>query len=589
MLVTSFKGMNKKSRAEILSIPRGESSRRELTIMNPYRYFMLVKKLVDNEAKINSYFPSSPYSLSFPTNSASLVSRALMPSSSSVLFYQQEMLKRSIGKNVVLKLDVNNFYQSIYTHAIEWAFVGKDDAKRVWAKDIKTGVVVDGYELGKSLDENVMHSQDDETHGIPVGPDTSFFIGELLLCRVDYEIQSRYPDLKGCRYYDDYTFFLDNVSQAKELLKYVQTVMRRYGLDVNERKVEIKSVPCSMVDNTMKEVLPYKGLVSVSPSTLLGYFDTVWYLAEQNPKKKHTIFKYALKTLLAKSFSSVWDVSNQELLHTLLLKTISIDPMIIPIVYLLFQEKNTHFVDLVSVATCLKEVLLERTHYQHHAEIAWALWMVNRYSVPITKSVLFNILNLNNSICTLQVLAYLEKPSYASLKHDDGIKDKMSEIESSFSDETLYGPQWLLLYEGTIKGWFKGKKWIDKNSYFKFLFDRKVSFYETDKDADFNSESYLKKYLFANIHAPKIEKEAFEKSKEVWKRLKSDFYKDNTLSLDEDDFNEKIKKSISEEDVLSEIFSRIMMREAHLSDESLDELEVMLQKRLASCFSYFTK
>ena len=35
------------------------------------------------------------------------------------------MLKRSIEKYIVLILDVNNFYSSVYTHAIERAMIPK--------------------------------------------------------------------------------------------------------------------------------------------------------------------------------------------------------------------------------------------------------------------------------------------------------------------------------------------------------------------------------------------------------------------------------------------------------------------------------
>ena len=44
-----------------------------------------------NETLINFYFTLPPYSFSFLTNTVSLVARALMSNSPSVMFYQQEM------------------------------------------------------------------------------------------------------------------------------------------------------------------------------------------------------------------------------------------------------------------------------------------------------------------------------------------------------------------------------------------------------------------------------------------------------------------------------------------------------------------
>lgn len=98
-----------------------------------------------------------------------LAKRCLVPCSPSYHYFRQETIKRSIGKNVILKLDINNFYPSVYTHAIEWAFTGKDYAKEIWAS--KGKLKHEGYEIGEKIDELIRKSQSDETHGIPIGPD----------------------------------------------------------------------------------------------------------------------------------------------------------------------------------------------------------------------------------------------------------------------------------------------------------------------------------------------------------------------------------------------------------------------------------
>lgn len=302
-----------------------------------------------------------------------LAKRCLVPCSPSYHYFRQETIKRSIGKNVILKLDINNFYPSVYTHAIEWAFTGKDYAKEIWAS--KGKLKHEGYEIGEKIDELIRKSQSDETHGIPIGPDVSFLVGEFILCKIDEEIHATYPNIKGCRYYDDYTFFVSDEKEAKSVLNDVQIIMYRYGIDINERKVEIKTIPCQFFDGEMGGLLPYRELVPIKEPTLIGYFDTVWTLASKNPKKRLTILSYALKTLFNKSFDSIWKSENKELLDALLLKTISIDPTIIPIVHGLFVRKKTLFSHRSLLKECIDGILAEHIPLHNHIEILWALWM----------------------------------------------------------------------------------------------------------------------------------------------------------------------------------------------------------------------
>lgn len=584
----SFRGVNKASLPTIFSVPRGESSRRDLVILNPWNYLKIVKCLVDYEDEINRYFPHSEYSLSIPTNSETLANRSITPYSPNLLFYKQEMVKRSIGKKVMLKLDVNNFYPSVYTHAIEWAMIGKDKAKKVWSSKVKGGVDRHVYDIGRKIDEVLRNSQSEETHGIPVGPDVSFLIGELILCRIDEEIHALYPNIKGCRYYDDYTFFVTNEHEAESLLKSVHSIMRRYGIDINERKVEIKTVPCQLFNSSIEGLLQYRGLASINSSVLLGYFDTVWAIAERNLKRKSSIFKYALKTLLSKCFETVWNTENTGLLHSLLLKTISMDPTIIPVVHQLFQQKKHTFSDYTMLGECIVGILAENISLQHHIEISWALWLAYVYGVDLDKSIILQILDLNNAVCSLQVIAYINDDKHKTCKVDSDIQNKLKEIEKSFDEETLYSAQWLLLYESTMKGWLDGKKFIEKHSFFKYLYEYKVSFLDLNTEADYSSVSYLKGYLFTTANSKEMEDDSLRQANRLWSKVKADFYADSGLSeqLDKENYESAFSDEMPDDEMITELFVRILLVNAHLSDENIESVEAELLARLSSCFDY---
>lgn len=582
----SFRGVKGESLPITFTIPRGISSRRNIAIPNPWNYLKIVSYLEDKEKDINDYFSHTEYSLSFPVNSVVLAKRCLVPCSPSYHYFRQETIKRSIGKNVILKLDINNFYPSVYTHAIEWAFTGKDYAKEIWAS--KGKLKHEGYEIGEKIDELIRKSQSDETHGIPIGPDVSFLVGEFILCKIDEEIHATYPNIKGCRYYDDYTFFVSDEKEAKSVLNDVRIIMYRYGIDINERKVEIKTIPCQFFDGEMGGLLPYRELVPIKEPTLIGYFDTVWTLASKNPKKRLTILSYALKTLFNKSFDSIWKSENKELLDALLLKTISIDPTIIPIVHGLFVRKKTHFAHRSLLKECIDGILAEHIPLHNHIEILWALWMGAKYGITLDKRVLLNILELGNSVCSLQALAYINDEIHKEYKDDIDIKEKLTELESSFDDKSLYGDQWLLLYESNLKGWLNFKKIIDKHSFFKYLQEHNVSFFDANINADYTSASYLKERLFTIPGSDEFEKAAIEQADQLWSKVKLEFYEKSGLSghLDEKDYEAKFSEDMPDDEVLTDLFTRIMLINAHLCDERLEDVEAEMVRRLSSFFQY---
>jgi hypothetical protein len=56
---------------------------------------------------------------------------------------------------------------------------------------------------------------DGQTHGIPIGPDTSLVVAEILLSSVDQSMLNAHPDLiSGFRYVDDYELSFSKLSDG---------------------------------------------------------------------------------------------------------------------------------------------------------------------------------------------------------------------------------------------------------------------------------------------------------------------------------------------------------------------------------------
>src|SRR5207249_1368507 len=96
--------------------------------------------------------------------------------------------------------------------------------------------------LGNRLDLCLRAGQDSQTKGLPIGPDSSLAIAELLLAGSDLALQRKIPDLKGFRYYDDYEFYFDSAAQAEGALPILESALGDFELTLNPTKSGVERV-----------------------------------------------------------------------------------------------------------------------------------------------------------------------------------------------------------------------------------------------------------------------------------------------------------------------------------------------------------
>ena len=160
---------------------------------------------------------------------------------------------------VVMTADIGNFFHTIYSHSVPWAALGKQ-----WVKDTRLGNAKDP-DLAKAkaakaakatlaahwsdrIDEALMGGNMRETFGIPVGPDTSRMIGELLLAGVqkDMTLRGLLAGKDGYRLMDDFFVGFDTESEARKCLYALRSSLWAFNLYLNDRKTKI--VPALAVD-----------------------------------------------------------------------------------------------------------------------------------------------------------------------------------------------------------------------------------------------------------------------------------------------------------------------------------------------------
>jgi Reverse transcriptase (RNA-dependent DNA polymerase) len=152
-----------------------------------------------------------------------------VPTCSPTHLYHARAKTRAVGK-YFLRADVTRCYASIYTHSIPWALKGK-----AWAKTNRRG------SAGNELDLAIRNGQDQQTLGIPIGPDWSFAIAESVLTAVDNLLTSRINSLSANRFYDDYELAFPTYNEALGAMGILQEALSEYELALNPTKTGLRN------------------------------------------------------------------------------------------------------------------------------------------------------------------------------------------------------------------------------------------------------------------------------------------------------------------------------------------------------------
>ncbi|NKF50191.1 RNA-directed DNA polymerase [Shewanella sp. WXL01] len=131
--------------------------------------------------------------------------------------------------------DISKFFDSIYTHSIEWATKNKKHSKST------TGTI---ETFGAIFDKLMQSTNYNETSGIIIGNEISRIFSEIILQKTDNEISNSLSalgfqyekDYEVIRYVDDYFIFSINDTVAGAILNEIQSELSKFRLHINQAK-----------------------------------------------------------------------------------------------------------------------------------------------------------------------------------------------------------------------------------------------------------------------------------------------------------------------------------------------------------------
>lgn len=214
--------------------PRTNFSRRALAIVHPLGQLAVALIITEWRKEIKTRIRKSGTSL-YRTDDDLVQSLAF----SGLDFEKRRTLAAKLHSenSFVLQADISRFFYTAYTHSIPWAVMGKEKAKAL----LRTNRKKLHAHWSHKLDEAMQACQSRETFGIPVGPDTSRIVAELLLSGVesDEDLASYVRAENAFRLLDDFSIGFNSEADARQGLRAIRHVLWKYNLQLNDAKTKI--------------------------------------------------------------------------------------------------------------------------------------------------------------------------------------------------------------------------------------------------------------------------------------------------------------------------------------------------------------
>lgn len=441
------------------NLARSGSLRRKLAIPNPVAMHQLATVVAENWLSLLTYTAGSGISLTTPSSIPG-VQRAIEPQHGFDAWPQARARVRA-GKRYVLRTDINSFYPSVYTHSIPWAIHTKTVAKR------SRGL---GH-IGNLIDFVVRNGQDQQTVGIPIGPDTSLLLAEILLTSLDKNLAASVTS-NGLRYVDDYEFGYMTYSEAETGLASLQEQLSTFELHLNPRKTSIMPLPLPLEGPWTPDLRIYRfrGNPVNQATDLISFFGKAFQL--QPSHADESILKYAVSRMRSVTVSQ----ANWPLFEDLLLQAAVVEPGTLSAVVTQFAkyQRAGYPLDVSKIGEAFSSLIEIHSPIGHGSEVAWAIWGCIELGAHIGAEAAKRLSESDDCIVALVALDARSK----GLVHSSLSSARW---ETQMVTSELRGPMWLLAYEASIKGWLPGLHGVDVvagDTYCSWLRAGGVTFYD---------------------------------------------------------------------------------------------------------------
>lgn len=442
----------------VFSIPKVQLSRRIINIPNPLHQSNLTSTIATRWTEIEDIYKKSDISSSSPIEDTKS-NRALI-SKHDFSEFKRRRLNESFANLYEVKTDVSRFYGTIYTHSIPWL---------VHTKSIAKANRTDMSMLGNALDRDLRNLNSGQTVGIPVGPDTSLVVAEIITCLMDEQIKTKLKNVKSYRFIDDYYLYCDSYADAEKAFKFIQSLLTEYQLDINEEKTKISKAPFAFDSKWSIEIgsFTFRKRANSQLTDIERFVSLSLIHSNENPKDSVLLFSIQVLKYL-QLFDENWDTY-----ESLILKIGLTEPRTLPVVTEILAS-NFSRISKAKIKNIIEKLINIHLPKGHNYEVSWALWMCVEFNVTIKNKMAERVFSSNDYVSILIALDLKSRGLINTSVSTDGLLTELTE-------ESLMNENWLFTYESIKKGWLTPiENPINENKYFEILLANEIYFYKQD-------------------------------------------------------------------------------------------------------------
>lgn len=432
-----------------LSIYKNDTSRRIISVPNPYAFACTVKYMYERRRQISKLAEScnseSPITFIHHYHEDSSVvinseiARTVLSIRSDFKANLRKRIALAMGYKYRLSLDIATFYNTIYTHSVTWAVCGKKEAKRMVPKEATVSRSED-FIIADKLDELMRKQKGTETNGVLTGPFTSRIFSEIILAAIDRDLRNRKYVFR--RYVDDYKLYFRSEADAQRAIIEVAKVLAEYNLSINQSKIEIVKYPFD-IESPMKKYLD-EAYADAGVFGALNEANRLYLNGEKGA------YKYALKMLRKRDVPD----DDRDAVLSMLFNINLLDPKYARyIVSFLQHSKNKgHGERLIEIINHELERSLEEGYEQ---EVLNLLYFLRQLGLRIEGTLLAKTFDLDCDFVNIISLDFW-------VNHRDLVKcdsetalqiaKSIEQLESDLARLSMDGEHWLLLYEAKTHG-----------------------------------------------------------------------------------------------------------------------------------------
>lgn len=440
--------------------PRFGKNDRRHGVPNPLAYLLISRAVADNYVKMRTVAKKSQISSSppiFDWNGP----RALIRSS--IDLRDDFRVDLSSRREEFVNADVRAFFHSIYTHAIPWAIHGKAFAKLNRST----------RHFGNLIDLLCRNAQDGQTIGLPVGPDCSRLIAEVIASAIDAALRAKVGigPQDASRYIDDYTISSGANHSGNDLIAALRQVAAEYELELNNDKTAIQPTSTRQDNGWKQEVRSCVPRGNCGNDEFQHFFYRIGKMCDAHPDTN--VEKYAFQNSRAAFVRATgWDKIQSHLIAAYR-RNPSLVAFLVEISILRQVERND--VELTKLTEFLEHRLPVLARENRTGEIIWFLFLATRLQITLSAKSFEPLAAIDNSMVALLTAWCFDRGLVR------GTID-FTTWNRSLSADGLRSGMWLYAYESVGLGInpTPSTAFIEADPYFATLLAKKVRFLSID-------------------------------------------------------------------------------------------------------------